>query len=539
MGSFVFNLPTAGAANLGANIDTNLYSKTKDADLTYGGDDTIVWDRIDAERLRRGLPGLAEIGSPRPPEEETPTASESGGGGTFEVKGPPGMTFEQAKAIFDQQVAAGSFVGFKPGDVLNSAKQAAAGLPGAASQLTQSLTGTTSIINGSVINNAVGQISGQVSQAVNQAVSVAKQSVSTLTGVLSKVPVTNGINTADFAKQVPALTSMGSLTSVDVRAGLAQASKLVGQASDKITDAVGVGKFGLDASQLEAAGVLKPGVASQYLQSGANSLTSVLKSPTVFTGKDGIKSLTDLLNSDSKQNAIQQNLMAQGLSGLKQVGIPTDSLNPSALTGTVLNAAKSLPNTVDWAKGLPLPPGVKTSFDTVARDSAFAVDFAKQKVDNSLKQEIVPTPASDTVNRETLNAAATRVVGNPKVPPVSYSSKTTQRTPRELDAAISVILNNINILIDASIVVMSKSDRTRAETNSYNADIRNLELLIADLQAADGQLLEIVRESNALEPPFPAITARAETIIEKAKKAIAVIQSAIDSLRKTLANLSA
>lgn len=458
---------------------------------------------------------------------------------TFTVKGPDGFTEAQARSIFDQQASAGSFVGIKPGAALSAAKQAAAGLSGAASQLAQSLTGTTSIINGSVINNSVGQIAGQASQAVNQAVSVAKQAVNTVTGVLSKVPVTNGINTADFAKQIPALTSIGSLTSVDVRSGLAQASKLVGQAADTISNTAGVGKFGLDATQLEAAGVLKPGVAAQYLQNGVNSLTSVLKSPTVFTGKDGIKSLTDLLSSESKQNGIQQNLMAQGLDGLKQVGIPTDSLNPSALAGTVLNAAKSLPNTVDWAKGLPLPPGIKSAFDTVARDAAFAVDFAKQKVDNSLKQEIVPVPASDTVNRETLNAAATRVVGNAKVPPVSYSSKTTQRTARELDAAMTVISNNINSLLDASIAVASKTDRTRAETNSYNADIRNLELLIADLRAADGQLLEIVRESNALEPPLPAITARAETLIEKANKAIATIQSAIDSLRRTVANLSA
>jgi hypothetical protein len=51
--------------------DASLYSKTKDEDLIYTGSDTIVWDRINAERLRRGLPGLAAIGYPRPPEENT------------------------------------------------------------------------------------------------------------------------------------------------------------------------------------------------------------------------------------------------------------------------------------------------------------------------------------------------------------------------------------------------------------------------------------------------------------------------------------
>lgn len=37
-----------------------------DVRLTYSGDDPIVWDRINRERIRLGLPGLAEIGFPRP-----------------------------------------------------------------------------------------------------------------------------------------------------------------------------------------------------------------------------------------------------------------------------------------------------------------------------------------------------------------------------------------------------------------------------------------------------------------------------------------
>ena len=139
---------------------------------------------------------------------------------SFTIKCPDGFTESQARAIFEQQASAGSFVGFKPGDTLSAAKQASAGLPGAASQLAQTLA--TNVINGAVlnINNSVGQIAGQASQAVNQAVSVAKQAASTVTGVLSKVPVTNGINVADFAKQVPALTAVGSLTSIDVRSSI-------------------------------------------------------------------------------------------------------------------------------------------------------------------------------------------------------------------------------------------------------------------------------------------------------------------------------
>ena len=455
---------------------------------------------------------------------------------SFTIKGPDGFSEAQARAIFDQQAAAGSFVGFKPGDALSAAKQVAAGLGTAASQLAQTISGTTSIVNGAVLNNTVGQISGQASQAVNQAVSVAKQAVNTVTGVLSKVPVTNGINTADFAKQVPALTSMGSLSSVDVRSGLAQASKLVGQAADTISNTAGVGKFGFDANQLEAAGVLKPGVAAQYLQSGANSLTSVLKSPTVFTGKDGIKSLTDLLGSESKQNGIQQNLMAQGLNGLKQVGIPTDSLNPAALTGTVLNAAKSLTDTVDWAKGLPLPPGIKSAFDTVARDAAFAVDFATQKVDNSLKQEIVPVPASDTVNRETLNAASSRVVGNPKVPVIDYNNSPKVdilRFGNEVNAARSA---KIDLDVRTQKIINNTPDDQLAR------GIRQLEQVVGDYNTLDSKLLGLLREAKLIENQLnftPPQLATIESERESIAKIIAALQDSIDKLKKRIENSAA
>jgi hypothetical protein len=55
----------SGASKLGASIDTSLYKDTKDADLTYTGDDGLVWDRVNAERLRRNLSGLS---NPRPEE---------------------------------------------------------------------------------------------------------------------------------------------------------------------------------------------------------------------------------------------------------------------------------------------------------------------------------------------------------------------------------------------------------------------------------------------------------------------------------------
>lgn len=65
-------LPTSGSTQIGLfnnAVDSTiarLSSNTPNDQLIYNGNDEIVWERVNTERLRRDLPGLAEIGSPRP-----------------------------------------------------------------------------------------------------------------------------------------------------------------------------------------------------------------------------------------------------------------------------------------------------------------------------------------------------------------------------------------------------------------------------------------------------------------------------------------
>lgn len=384
-------------------------------------------------------------------------------GQPFEIKGPPTLTEAQARDIFDKQLEAGSLVGLKPGDVVSAATQAAGGLPSALSQVAQTasgigasaagalqgaLTKTAGGITGAAgaLGGVVGAITGQASTALtgtlqsaaalpgsiggalDTAKSFASKAIGGITSAISSTPVTNGIGIADFAKQAAALLPVGGLSVPDVTATLGQVNKLVGQGAGEISNALGAGKFGLDASQLEVAGFVKPGVAASFLASGANALTDVLKSPTVWTGKDGIKSLTGLLDSAPAQDGIMQGLMAAGSAAISQLGIPTDKLNPAALAGTLVNAAKSVPDTVKWATGQGLPSAVKAVFDQNASASAFAVNFADVKVPEPFKAEVVPPVAQNTVNRDTLNAAASRVTGNSKIPAVDYDSK-----PRKVD----------------------------------------------------------------------------------------------------------
>jgi hypothetical protein len=451
MGTFTFNLP--GATASGAAVNQNLYSKTPDADLTYTGTDTIVWDRVNAERLRRNLPSLTEIGSPRPPEDVDTKKSlpptQNGSAQTFDIKGPPGLTLEQAKAIFDKQVSTGSLVGYKPGDVLSAATQAAAGLPGAQAALSQALSGVTGALGAGVpgaaqaigsatqaiggINKALGGNLGiagpsvgnasELVATVQKAGSTAIASVETLNNAIRNTGVTAPIDVADFAKTATALTGIGSMTTSAVTAVVAQAKNLVGQAAATVSNSKGVGSVGLDVNQLEAAGLVKPGTGA-LLTATAGTLTSVLKSPSVWTGKDGITSLGSLTSSGVKQQEVLQGLMAKGVSELAAVGIPISSLSPQGLAGTALNAAKSVPSTEAFLKGLPIPGDatgkIKAEFDANVRDGAFAVSLAEAKIPDAFKEIDLPLPAANTINRDTLNAAMGRIVGNDKVPIPNY-----------------------------------------------------------------------------------------------------------------------
>ena len=447
-------------------------------------------------------------------------------GQPFEIKGPPGLSQAQAKAIFDKQVNAGSLVGFKKGDVLSAATQAADGLAGAQAQLAQAAKGIGGDLTGAIKNiPGVGDIAAQ-------AQSVASKALSGISSVVSNLPVTNGINVADFAKQGASLVPIQGLGISDVTAAMSSASKLVGQASSAISDTLGAGKFGFDASQLESVGVLKPGTAATYLKQGINSLTDVLKSPAVFTGKDGINSLDSLLGSVPTQNGIQQQLMSQGLNAVKQLGIPTDKLSTSSLAGLANAAAKSIPTTLDWAKGLPLPADIKSKFDTAARDGAFAADFANFKVDDPMKAVITPLPAVDTVNRQTVDAASKRIVGNDKVPTVKYSVSDQIDAQKEA-FVIQKKFGDLKI-IDLYI----KRDVIGRNANNPSAVILQLEDLLGEVALADSKLLDLKRQAERvvrIEPSASIVLTsidkeikdlvgfrkRIETTIEKLKEFIA------------------
>ena len=446
-------------------------------------------------------------------------------GQPFEIKGPPSLSQAQAKAIFDKQVSAGSLVGFKKGDVLSAATQAADGLAGAQAQLAQAAKGIGGDLSGAIKNiPGVGDIAAQ-------AQSVASKTLSGISSVVSNLPVTNGINVADFAKQGASLVPIQGLGISDVTAAMSSASKLVGQASSAISNTLGAGKFGFDASQLESVGVLKPGTAATYLKQGINSLTDVLKSPAVFTGKDGINSLDSLLGSVPTQNGIQQQLMSQGLNAVKQLGIPTDKLSTASLAGLANAAAKSIPTTMDWAKGLPLPADIKSKLDTAVRDGAFAADFSNFKIDDPMKAVITPLPAVDTVNRQTVDAASKRIVGNDKVPTVKYS------VSDQIDAQKEAFAIQKKFGEIKTIDLYIKRDAIGRSGNSNNpfAVILQLEDLLGEIALADSKLLDLKRQAERVVRIEPAASIVLTSIDKEIKDLVGLrkrIETTIEKLKE-------
>jgi hypothetical protein len=411
----------------------------------------------------------------------------------FTIEGPATLTREQAQTIFEKQVKTGALTGFKAGDVLSAATQAASGLAGAQAQLA----------------GGISSLGSLVSKATNG-----------ITSALTSLPVLNGINPGDFAKQLPGLTSIGSIDASQVTGVLAQAGKLTGQPSDLLTNAVGVGNFGLDANQLETAGYVKPGTAAKYLSTGQNSLTSVLKSPSVWTGKDGINEVQNLLTNPAAQNKIQQGLMTTGVAQLATLGLPTDKLNPQLLSGVALNAAKSVTDTLAWAKGASgLPASVTDSFNQVAKDGAFAVNLVDEKIGNETLNIKTITGSSNTVNRSTLNAALGRVVGNEKIPKLSYSGGVFDEAAT---LALKTISQNVAIVESKSNNIFSE-DLTSDTVDSREARITALKSE-ATAALASLQALKSTSTSPAFLTKIDLVIVNVELLIELLDKDITNIQ---------------
>jgi hypothetical protein len=112
--------------------------------------------------------------------------------------------------------------------------------------------------------------------------------------------------------------------------------------------------------------------------------------------------------------------MSSGLASAAAVGIPISSLGGKDTAGLAANFSKSPAEGIDWIKGQ-LPADKQADFNSRFKDAQFSVTSVDSSFNDAMLQQVLPGEATNTVNRETLTAATTRISGNDKIPSINYN----------------------------------------------------------------------------------------------------------------------
>jgi hypothetical protein len=179
----------------------------------------------------------------------------------------------------------------------------------------------------------------------------------------------------------------------------------------------GIGIYGQTPAGLVLTGYLKPGTLSLIT---APSLTlTVLNTPAVWTGQNGVESLLDYLNDPILQNLAQIDIMTGAFQGLLDVGILTGGesaryqatfLQPSTRYG--VNAVVSWVNDTASTE-------LTNNILLVARQAQYAIDFVDTYA--SVLNAGIDIPGfENTVERQDLDQAVVDIIDNPKVPSIDY-----------------------------------------------------------------------------------------------------------------------
>lgn len=434
-------------------------------------------------------------------------------GKTFEVDAPAGVTEAQAKAVFDKQLNTGSLTGLTSGDILNAATQARDGLTA-----------------------AVSQLGANAASAIN--------SLSTQLPNLGNIPMPTTTNVASFVKQSVAQVKIGSLSPTQIQGLVSQAATQVGQAANVLTNANGLGKFGLNPTQLEKAGLLKPGTAKMIAATGA-SITSVLGSPASWTGKNGATNLASVLNNEKLQNTVQQKLMASSFEKLGQIGAITKNLDPAKLGPIVQNAAKFGPDVAKkWLAGT-APANLVGQLNNFAKGAQFGAAFAglNEAISGGGSPLVTAVKElkgfSNTVNRATVNQGATSVIGNAKIPSPKF-----QAPPKVTAQVKADFVGQLKALQDEK---DSYDTEYAAFYNSAVSTVRNPAGALADyVQGLITQAESLRAKAIALEPKFQQLSEAAVSqsfdvgaAAARASGQLLGNQYAIDALLRLLTQLLA
>jgi hypothetical protein len=197
------------------------------------------------------------------------------------------------------------------------------------------------------------------------------------------------VDVNDLVNQMKPLTNVGSMSADEFGTLLAQKSKTVAntlQSTDynamlsQINNATGLGKYGLSAGTLESTGYLKAGTAERFLNSGTNTLKSVLDSPQVWTGKDGINNVSGILGNELAQTEIIGKAFNSSLSDLQGMNILSGKEASSSIAAlTNVTSEFGIDNTAKWLDNNIADAAMGLDMDKLARSGMLSTDFVTSK----------------------------------------------------------------------------------------------------------------------------------------------------------------
>jgi hypothetical protein len=438
-------------------------------------------------------------------------------GAKFLVEAPVNTTQVEADFIFYNQVAAGALVEFEVGQSVSEVATALTKF-----ELSRLDRGTASLDD--VVILAI----------VNGLPTVAN------IPSLVNVPLTNPITQASIAEinstgfTAPAI---GSLTSDQTLALMAQVASTVGQASTVITNETGVGSYGLDCQQLEMAGYVKPGTWQQFIQTGRSTLIDVLNAPGIWTGLGGINTVAEFLNSSEAQNTAQATLMVNGYASLQAAGVITTpaAQSLSAVVGQVFTGTDQLLTSVTTS----LTNGVNNQVASlVTNASKYGTQLTAQWAKD------LPALTDLTSNLTSIKGLSASLSAVPGIP--SLGTLTSGITPNltSVKTAMDTLAKGSQFAATASSTLTGGLDKlSNLNVGNLTANLPSASALAGQLQgralAAAGQLQgQITGQARALagqvqgqaQALIGQAQAQAEALLAQAQGQLDLLRSQGDKL---------
>jgi hypothetical protein len=238
-------------------------------------------------------------------------------------------------------------------------------------------------------------------------------------------PVSNPVSAANVLQQTPAIKAIGGLPPGVVTSLMSAAEADVTRTLGIGGIVNGIGRYGISPLALEQLGIIKPGVISKF---GANvpGLNTLLTSPTIWTGKNGINGLANIVGNGDLQNRLQQELMRSGLNKLQNLGVVKGLETIPQLGGLINSAVQFGPAAVgNWVKGQ-ASNAIVNQISSVFKNSQFAAvlgstigNFIGAAGGGIIKPSNI-TGLLDTQTRRPVTTAVTEVIGDEKVPTPNY-----------------------------------------------------------------------------------------------------------------------